>query len=187
MSTPLEQFQSSLVILSKAGLGLWFPVWAWRRRGELDRPFTKPMIRCRALVVTVGLVLASLPIGLPSPVRAMCAVIAIAFWVWPNLGYHAIVLLRRGDLRHIVAELHRWDPLGFSGDPEGKESSVSVYDEYAPRVLAALDDPGSAEAVQAELTAIRAVWNVAPNPLLDRQVATDLVAWRKGGLHGAAA
>jgi len=179
----------TLGVLAAAGLSLWFPMWAWRRKGELDRPLTKPMTQLRIAVASGGLLLASIPVHLQAVrvLQAVCAFLGISFWVWPNLAYHAIVLLRRRDLRHVTRMLRAWNPLGFEGDPDEGSPQLMVYDEYAPRVLTSLDQADAIGAVQAELSAIRSKWSIAPDVLGDRKVAAELVGWRRKGAQNVAA
>jgi hypothetical protein len=85
-----ELFNASLVLVAKAS-GIWFVVWAIRKKGEFDYELDWTACIVRWLVVFVAFALtAEFTKSGPTIARILVLVIGLAFLCWPNFAYHLV-------------------------------------------------------------------------------------------------
>ena len=86
MASVMEQIWASAGSLAQLGVSIWLPFWVIRRKGEMDEELDRAAQAVRWGLVIGGWLLASVPLGRFSPVRAAAALLGLAFLCWPNLA-----------------------------------------------------------------------------------------------------
>ena len=85
----LEQYFTNLAFFISSSLGLWFVVWAYRHRYELDRKLDSLAKRIRWFVVIGSSMIGSIPLYYyPMKfVRPPVIILGLGFLLWPNFAY----------------------------------------------------------------------------------------------------
>jgi hypothetical protein len=79
---------SQLSFLLGKSLGIWFVVWAIRRRFEWDYKLSSAAMAVRWAVVIVCYVLLATGLLSSAAVRLSIGIVGLGFLCWPNFAYH---------------------------------------------------------------------------------------------------
>jgi len=83
----LESFLFKIRFIVMNAMGIWFVVWALRRRYDLDEQLDHRMQIIRWLVVIIGISIGSFPSVRYGIIKVLAGLNGIAFWCWPNFAY----------------------------------------------------------------------------------------------------
>jgi hypothetical protein len=78
--------------LVSGAVSVWFIVWGLRRRFDLDLKLSRAERKIRWMMVGLGAVVALIPGPSFGYFRLLFGVAGVSFFVWPNLGHHAMRL-----------------------------------------------------------------------------------------------
>jgi len=79
---------------------IWFSVWAFRRRYEVDETLDRPMQVVRWVTVFAAWGLIQIPGPRWGMVRVIAGFVGLGFLCWPNFAFHTVRLFRGLDSRH---------------------------------------------------------------------------------------